>query len=146
MTSNNQPPKLPPGSPRVAGTDRGIWGRSTLTLYGTPDNPQLFAETPMKGTSAFNIARDDLVRFFREGLTWLGENNGTPPLPAWRPANNGSGKRIWFLTRYSGNDDTSVPLADRYHYGANGNLVRYASYEAAQRAADKLNKQEGIQR
>jgi hypothetical protein len=96
----------------------------------------------MRGTSAFNVARDDLVRFFREGLTWLGESNGVQSLPAWRPANDGSGKRMWFLTRYSGHDDPSVPLEDRYHYGANGNLVRYASHGAAQRAADKLNSQE----
>jgi hypothetical protein len=62
-----------------------------------------------------------------------------PQLPPWRPANNGSGKRIWFLCRYSGWDDESVPLADRYRFGANGTLIRYASYESAQRAADRLN-------
>ena len=143
MTDEKPAPGAIPGSsPRVAGTDPGAWGSSWLTLYGAPDNPQLYAETPMAGTCAFNIAPEDLVRFCREVLAFLGEDSGIGKLPAWRPANNGSGKRIWFLTRYSGHDDMRVPLEDRYHYGATGNLVRYISYEAAQRAAGKLNKQE----
>jgi len=55
-------------------------------------------------------------------------------LPPWRPAVNGSGKHAWFLIR-----DESVPLAHRYHTRPDGNAVRYASCETAQRAADKLN-------
>lgn len=46
----------------------------------------------------------------------------------WRPAVNGAGKRPWFLA--SGSD---------YHFGADGRLVRYATSESAQRAADRLN-------
>lgn len=53
----------------------------------------------------------------------------------WRPANNGSGKRIWFLVR-----GESVPLDQRYYYGKDERLVRYASMENAQRAADRLNR------
>lgn len=56
----------------------------------------------------------------------------------WRPANNGVGKRIWFLVR-----GHTVPLDERYHYGKDGRLVRYASMANAQRAADRLNKVPG---
>ena len=57
----------------------------------------------------------------------------TAPGP-WQPANNGTGKRIWFLYRYADN------IRDRYRYAKDGwRLVRYASFEAAQRAADRLN-------
>lgn len=59
--------------------------------------------------------------------------------PPWRPANNGTGRRIWFLTRGYGTESDSVPLADRYHYNAAGHAIRYASVETAQAAADKLN-------
>lgn len=55
----------------------------------------------------------------------------------WQPANNGTGKRIWFLYR-----DDITPIEDRYHHSANGALIRYASMANAQKAADKLNKQE----
>ena len=55
--------------------------------------------------------------------------------PNWRPANNGTGKRMWFLIR----EDQSVPVSERYHYGKNGRLVRFASMGNAQRAADRLN-------
>jgi hypothetical protein len=55
----------------------------------------------------------------------------------WRPASNGGGKRMWFLMR-----DESVPLQDRYYYGPSGKFARYATCQAAQRAADKLNAQE----
>lgn len=54
----------------------------------------------------------------------------------WVPANHGTGKRIWFLIR----DSESVPIEDRYYCGPAGRLVRYASYETAKRAADKLNR------
>jgi hypothetical protein len=58
----------------------------------------------------------------------------------WIPANNGGGKRMWFVMR-----GESVPIALRYHFDKNGRLVRYASCEAAQRAADKLNVQKASQ-
>lgn len=54
----------------------------------------------------------------------------------WRPANNGTGKRMWFLIRTV---ETGVPVAERYHYGQDGRLVRYASMAGAQRKADELN-------
>ena len=60
-------------------------------------------------------------------------------LPPWRPANNGSGKMIWFLIRGYGTDSDLVPLRVRYHYSPAGQLVRYATVETAQAAADKLN-------
>jgi hypothetical protein len=53
----------------------------------------------------------------------------------WRPANNGAGKRRWFLIR----DDSSIPVRERYHFGSDGRLVRYASPESARRAADRMN-------
>jgi hypothetical protein len=52
----------------------------------------------------------------------------------WSPASNGAGKRRWFLYR-----DESVPVGERYYFDKRGYLVRYVSYETAQRAADKLN-------
>ena len=55
----------------------------------------------------------------------------------WRTANNGSGKRRWFLIW----SDESVPVSDRYYFAANGNLVRYVSHQSAQKAADRLNAQ-----
>lgn len=64
-------------------------------------------------------------------------------LPPWRPASNGSGSRHWFLIRGFGTESDSVPLADRYHYKA-GRLVRFATVETAQAAADKLNGQREV--
>jgi hypothetical protein len=52
---------------------------------------------------------------------------------AWRPANNGAGRRIWFVYR------DAPKVEDRYHLSGSGQLVRYASIESAQRAADLLN-------
>jgi hypothetical protein len=66
-----------------------------------------------------------------------------PPLPAWAPASCGAGKRHWFVARGQGAESDRVPVALRYHHGANGSLVRYASMAGAQRAADKLNAAEG---
>lgn len=48
----------------------------------------------------------------------------------WVPANHGSGARRWFLVREDGS---------AYHYGASGNIVRYATYEAASWKAAALN-------
>lgn len=53
----------------------------------------------------------------------------------WHPANNGAGKRIWFLYR------DADAVSDRYHYASNGRLVRYATHESAKRAAERLNVQ-----
>lgn len=63
-------------------------------------------------------------------------------LPPWEPANNGTGKRIWFLIRGRGLESDRVPINDRYHTDVKGDLIRYKSSETAQKAADKLNKQE----
>ena len=48
--------------------------------------------------------------------------------------NNGAGKRIWFLIK-----DESVPIPHRYYLNARGDLIRYASMQSAQRAANRLN-------
>jgi hypothetical protein len=53
----------------------------------------------------------------------------------WRPANNGTGKRIWFVYR----DHPEV--SERYRWSSNGRLIRYGSMQAAQRAADRLNQE-----
>jgi len=112
-------------------------GHADLTLYGTAEAPSLYAATPDSFSGVrLDPRRDDLVRFCREVLAFLGEDYGVT-LPPWRPASNGAGKRHWFL--YRDGTDQSVPLADRYHYSAAGTLVRYASADAAQRAADRLN-------
>lgn len=60
-------------------------------------------------------------------------------LPPWRPACNGAGARPWFVARGEGAEFDRIPVRDRYHFAQNGNLVRYASRESAQRAAGKLN-------
>lgn len=145
MTDKNTAgtPKLPGGLDarvRLVSQQRaGMGGYATLSLYGTAAAPQLYADTP-DTFSGVSVAPDpaDLIRFARGLLAFLGENYGVQ-LPPWRPASNGAGKRHWFLTRYSGHDDQSVPLADRYHFGGGGQLVRYATCESAQRAASKLN-------
>lgn len=54
----------------------------------------------------------------------------------WRAASNGSGKRHWFVCR--GSETIPVPL--RFHFNVKGQLIWYASYESAQRTADRLNK------
>jgi hypothetical protein len=117
-------------------------GAARLTVYGSSGEPVLYADDPdMFGGVNLQPGRDELVRFAREILAFLGAPVAAE-LPAWRPANNGTSARRWFLCRYSGNDDMSVPLEDRYRFNASGCLVRYGSYEAAQRAADKLNARE----
>lgn len=56
------------------------------------------------------------------------------PLP-WRPACNGAGKRAWFVCRRLHAETQRLG----YHESASGDLVRFASMEAAQRRADQLN-------
>lgn len=51
----------------------------------------------------------------------------------WRPANNGIGKRIWFLHR------DAAEISDRYYWDSRGYLIRYATYETATKAAERLN-------
>jgi hypothetical protein len=67
------------------------------------------------------------------------ETDWPEPLPEWTAACNGAGKRSWFLVRGTGVDFDRVPVSQRYFYGASGQLVRYASCQSAQRAADVLN-------
>jgi hypothetical protein len=109
-----------------------------LTLTGTPDQPCLDAAKPWGGQVTVYPDPRALARFAREVLTFLGEDNGLE-LPPWQPAVNGTGKRPWFLARGSGAEFHRIPVADRYHFSARGDLVRYANLESAQRAADKLN-------
>ena len=59
-------------------------------------------------------------------------------VPHWRPAVNGGGKHPWFLIW----SDERVPVDRRYYFKQTAGplrLVRFASAENAQRAADKLN-------
>lgn len=51
----------------------------------------------------------------------------------WRPANNGTGKRMWFLIAA----DESLPVAERYLFDRRGRLIRYSSYAGAARAAER---------
>lgn len=55
----------------------------------------------------------------------------------WRPANNGVGKRIWFVCR-----DLPTPNAHgmrkEWHVDRNGKLIRYTR-DGAYRKADELN-------
>jgi hypothetical protein len=52
----------------------------------------------------------------------------------WQPAVNGNGKHPWFLWR-------DVPgVGERNYWSKKGTLVRYATRESAQRAADRLNR------
>jgi hypothetical protein len=81
-------------------------------------------------------------RYYDEAMTlrdeiMLGTMQRDGTLPPWTPGVNGTSKRPWFLIR--GHSDL-VPLRSRYHTGPSGKLVRFASYETAQRAADRLNK------
>jgi hypothetical protein len=138
-------PKLLPGDLRgharlFARQHNTAGGRPQVTLYGTADEPQLYADSPGDVFSGIGVhpKREDLIRFAREVLAFYGEDYGVT-LPPWRPDHDGAGKRVWFLTRYSGEDDQSVPLEDRYRFDSRGVLIRYASMTAAQRAADKLN-------
>lgn len=136
------PPKLPdiPGYARLSARHNShMGGPNTLTLSGTPDKPRLYADSDddFSGISVFPD-RAALVRFAREVLAFC-DAGVSPELPPWQPASNGSGKRTWFLLRSGAETDDSLPLEDRYRYGANGNLVRYANAASAQRAADKLN-------
>lgn len=57
-----------------------------------------------------------------------------PQLPPWQAANNGAGKRIWFLYR-----GDRVPFRHRYHCNARGDLIRYATFQSATAAAGQLN-------
>lgn len=154
---NKTPPKLTGHSQTGTGVlvaDREdpqhvwTWGPTTVRLYGTPDEPQLFAQTPGRGQTSVPANRDDLMRFAREVLVFLGEGYGVP-LPPWRattdwPENQTSG-RPWFLTRYDDDDPAAagIPAEDRYRYSTAGVLVRYATEDDARRVADRLNRQEG---
>ena len=141
-TTSPEPPKQDRWG-RIRLTDRRnshLGGPATLDLTGTPDEPQLYASTPDSFSGiGLNPVREELIRWAREILAFAGEDYSVE-LPPWQPANNGTGKRIWFLTRYPHGGGDGIPLTDRYHYGSNGVLVRYASCESAQRAAGKLNK------
>jgi hypothetical protein len=148
-TSVKAPPRRPagPGHASLASQRPSTLGGSArLTLYGSAGEPVLYADDPDM-FSGVNIqpARGELVRFAREILAFLGAA-AAPELPPWRPASNGAGSRPWFLCRYSGHDDMSVPLEDRYQFGAADTLIRYGSHEAARRAADKLNAREDLGR
>lgn len=74
--------------------------------------------------------RDDII---------VGALDKAGALPPWRAGVNGAGKRPWFLIRGSGIESDRIPVAHRYHNGPSGQLRQYASFETAQRAADKLN-------
>lgn len=52
----------------------------------------------------------------------------------WQAANNGAGKMRWFLIKETPGEPT------QYHERKDGQLRRFGSYEAANRAAELLNK------
>lgn len=140
------PPKLPSGLPGhvrlFANHDSALGGPNLLTLTGTRQTPRLYADSPDDFSGiALDVNPDDMIRFCREVLASFGRDTGMT-LPSWTPANDGSGNRPWFLVRRGVEDDRSVPVRDRFRYSTADVLVRYTSRENAQRAADKLNKQE----
>ena len=61
----------------------------------------------------------------------------TPVSRPWEPWNDGTGKRKWFLARIVGG-------ITEYHWAKPaqerpGALIRYARYETAHQAAERLN-------
>jgi len=58
----------------------------------------------------------------------------TDPRSLWSPSVNGHSARPWFLTRVNAYAETE------YHNSKALNLVRYADFVSAKRAADRLNK------
>jgi hypothetical protein len=115
---------LPGDSERYASEESALAWCDGM-LYGWQaalDDPEVRSDIHGEGRTA---GRREVLDI----LTRLLEDDGL-----WRPANNGSSKRRWFLIR-----DESVPLADRYHLNGAGNLVRFGSHEAAVKAAAKLN-------
>ena len=52
----------------------------------------------------------------------------------WKPSTHGAGKRHWFVSK---GGDGITPRQD--HENSKGDLIRYASYEAAKKVADRLN-------
>lgn len=91
------------------------------------------AHPSMREQSLYNEAmriRDEIMAGTRE----LPE-----PLPAWRPAVNGTGRAPWFLYRGWGEEAERVPLDERYYLKGNGQLCRFTTRENAQKVADRLN-------
>lgn len=132
---------LPPtwGHAELPGQRANLGSRVSLHLFGKPERPQLRGYDPDSfGSYDIYPDRDELVRFAREVLAFLGEPNGVQ-LPPWRPAVNGAGARPWFVARGQGAEHDRLPILDRYHFRADGQLRRYATEAGAQRAADKLN-------
>jgi hypothetical protein len=84
-------------------------------------------------------AYDEAERLRNEIIVGTLERAGI--LPKWVTGVNGTSKRPWFLIRGHGTDSGIVPLRARYYTGPSGKLVRFASFETAQRAADKLNEE-----
>lgn len=92
---------------------------------------------PQSIATVFDVEGDEgTVTIDLDGETW-GMLADAARERDWRPASNGAGRRHWFLIR-----DQSVPLTERYLEDARGQLVRFSSMEAAQRRADKLNRED----
>jgi hypothetical protein len=146
-------PKVPPALPwtwgqaELAGDASGMtaraFGTPHLWMACTETGPRVRLSQPGHGETQLDADPAELVRWCREVLAALGQDTGMAGLPEWRPVTSGQGKRPWYVARYSGADDMRVPQAQRYHYAASGNLVRYASQQAAQAAADTLNAADG---
>lgn len=72
----------------------------------------------------------------------------TDTRPIWRAANNGTGKRKWFVVR--GEGSTAKYLWTKQRGGTcpprptDERLVRFSSYETARRRADELNASEAV--
>jgi glucan-binding YG repeat protein len=61
-------------------------------------------------------------------------------LPPWEPANNGSGKMMWFVQRQGADRGDWPGGSDKWYYrDSNGRLVRFATCEAAYKVAAGMN-------
>lgn len=52
--------------------------------------------------------------------------------PTWYPSSHGASKFRWGVSRFAGKE---------WHEDARGRALRFASFEAAQRLADRLNRE-----
>lgn len=57
------------------------------------------------------------------------------PTGEWYPANNGIGKRTWFVMK----DHPTKEYAREYAFRADGRLRKFATADAAERLAHRLN-------
>lgn len=116
----------------------------------TYDKPQDAPETVLAadGKTVLHRFRVDAVIFAPNRATAQARLDGDffmdaaalrEHLPPWGPAVNGTGERPWFVARGQGAEFDHVPISERYHVRADGQLKRFASQQAAQAVARALN-------